>query len=62
LVRGLAEAGIRVVVPGLRTATEAGWWRSVGARAATGPYYGAAMTPEQMAVRLAEKLGPPKVG
>ncbi len=62
LVRGLAEAGIRVVVPGLRTAVEAAWWRSVGARAATGPYYGPPLTPEQMAVRLAERVGPPKVG
>jgi diguanylate cyclase (GGDEF)-like protein/PAS domain S-box-containing protein len=59
LVRGLSDAGIRVVVPGLRTAAEAGWWQSVGARAASGPYYGTALTPEQMSVRLAERLGPP---
>jgi diguanylate cyclase (GGDEF)-like protein/PAS domain S-box-containing protein len=59
LVRGLGEAGIRVVVPGLRTAVEAGWWRSVGAVAASGPYFGPALTPEQFAVRLAERLGPP---
>jgi diguanylate cyclase (GGDEF)-like protein/PAS domain S-box-containing protein len=59
LVRGLGEVGIHVVVPGLRTAAEAGWWRSVGARAASGPYFGPVLTPEQLAVRLAERLGPP---
>jgi hypothetical protein len=59
LVRGLAEAGIRVVVPGLRTAKEVGWWRSVGARGACGPYFGPALSPEQMAVKLADRLGPP---
>ncbi|HEX3591680.1 MAG TPA: EAL domain-containing protein [Pseudonocardiaceae bacterium] len=59
LVRGLAEAGINVLVPALRTAAEASWWRHVGARAACGPYFGTALTPEQIAVRLAERLGPP---
>ncbi|HEX5406857.1 MAG TPA: EAL domain-containing protein [Pseudonocardiaceae bacterium] len=62
LVRGLGEVGIRVVVPGLRTAVEAGWWRSVGAQAASGPYYGPVLTPQQSAVRLAERLGPPYAG
>lgn len=59
LVRGLVDAGIRVVVPGLRTAAQVSWWRSVGASSGCGPYYGPTLTGEQLAVRLAEKLGPP---
>lgn len=57
LVRGLADAGIRVVVPGLRTAAEANWWRSVGARAASGPYFGPVLDADQMTARLADRLG-----
>lgn len=57
LVRGLADAGIRVVVPGLRTAAEANWWRSVGARAASGPYFGPVLGTDQMTARLADRLG-----
>jgi diguanylate cyclase (GGDEF)-like protein/PAS domain S-box-containing protein len=60
LVRGLAEAGIRVIVPGLRSIAEVDWWKSVGAQAACGPYYGRPLTADQMSVRLAEKLGPPE--
>jgi diguanylate cyclase (GGDEF)-like protein len=57
LVRGLTGAGIIVVVPGLRTAAEVAWWRSVGARAASGPYFGETLTPEQVATRLADRVG-----
>lgn len=59
LVRGLAEAGIKVVVPALRTAPEVTFWRSAGARAASGPYFGETLTPEQVATRLADRFGAP---
>ncbi|HKN98133.1 MAG TPA: diguanylate cyclase [Pseudonocardiaceae bacterium] len=59
LVRGLAEAGVTVVVPGLRTAAEVAYWRSVGARAGSGPYFGETLTPEQVAARLADRFGAP---
>ncbi|HEX3649384.1 MAG TPA: diguanylate cyclase, partial [Pseudonocardiaceae bacterium] len=59
LVRGLTETGVMVVVPGLRTAAEVAWWRSVGARAASGPYFGETLTPEQVATRLADRFGSP---
>ncbi|HEY1570025.1 MAG TPA: diguanylate cyclase [Pseudonocardiaceae bacterium] len=59
LVRGLTAAGIIVVVPALRTAAEVAWWRSVGARSASGPYFGETLTPEQVATRLADRFGAP---
>jgi EAL domain-containing protein (putative c-di-GMP-specific phosphodiesterase class I) len=58
LVRGLSDAGIRIVVPGLRTAVEERWWRRAGARAACGPYYGNEMTAAQISAQLAERYGP----
>jgi diguanylate cyclase (GGDEF)-like protein/PAS domain S-box-containing protein len=59
LIRGLDEAGIAVVVPGLRTAVEVNWWRSAGATAACGPYFGPVLTPEQLVAKLAERLDSP---
>jgi diguanylate cyclase (GGDEF)-like protein/PAS domain S-box-containing protein len=57
VVRGLADAGIGVVVPGIRTAEQVRWWRSVGAAGACGPYFGPMLTPAQMAAKLQERLG-----
>jgi diguanylate cyclase (GGDEF)-like protein/PAS domain S-box-containing protein len=55
LVRGLGEASLSVVVPGVRTAAEIGWWRSVGAKVACGPYFGPVLTADRMAAILAER-------
>lgn len=58
LVNGLAAAGIRVIVPGLRSAAEVNWWRSHGAVSGCGPYFGEALTAEQMTARLLDRLDP----
>jgi diguanylate cyclase (GGDEF)-like protein/PAS domain S-box-containing protein len=57
MVRGLADAGIGVVVPGLRTAEQVRWWRSAGASAGCGPYFGPMLTPEQMVAKLDARPG-----
>ena len=59
MVRGLGEAGLSVVVPGVRTAAEVGWWRSVGAKVACGPYFSPVLTADQMAAKLAQRYGQP---
>jgi diguanylate cyclase (GGDEF)-like protein/PAS domain S-box-containing protein len=55
LVHGLREVGIGVVVPGVRTAAEIGWWSSVGAEVASGPYFSPPLTADGMATALAER-------
>ncbi len=57
LVRGLGEADMNVVVPGMRTADEVAWWLSVGAKVACGPYFSPILTADEMAARLAERHG-----
>jgi EAL domain-containing protein (putative c-di-GMP-specific phosphodiesterase class I) len=59
MVRGLGEASLSVVVPGVRTAAEVGWWRSVGAKVACGPYFSPVLTADQMAAKLAQRYGQP---
>lgn len=60
LLHGLADAGIRVIVPGLRTAEEVGWWRSHGALAGCGPYFGDPLSADEMGSHIARKVGPPR--
>jgi predicted signal transduction protein with EAL and GGDEF domain len=58
MVGSMRDTGMAVVVPGIHDVAEVDWWRSVGARAGCGPYYGAPMTEPDASATLARHLPP----
>ncbi|HEX4703709.1 MAG TPA: EAL domain-containing protein [Pseudonocardiaceae bacterium] len=55
MVRTLGDTALAVAVPGLCSAAEIEWWRSVGARAGCGPYYGHPVPAAELTVKLADR-------
>jgi diguanylate cyclase (GGDEF)-like protein/PAS domain S-box-containing protein len=51
----LCDAGLAMLVPGVHTAAQAAWWRSVGASAACGPYFGPALTEERLVAKFGRR-------
>jgi diguanylate cyclase (GGDEF)-like protein/PAS domain S-box-containing protein len=56
MVRSLTGAGVPIVVSGLRTAREVGWWRSAGACVASGPYFGPQLSAAEATTKLTERV------
>ncbi len=48
MIKLAADAGYATVVPDVRTAEEADYWRSVGAQGASGPHFGPPMSADEM--------------
>ena len=57
LVKALRDMEFSVAVPGVCAAREVAWWRSVGAQAGCGPYYGEPLSAQQLTGMMAERLG-----
>ncbi|MBB5960389.1 diguanylate cyclase (GGDEF)-like protein [Saccharothrix tamanrassetensis] len=48
LVSAVRASGVTIVVDGVRTAEQADWWRTAGADAGSGDFFGAACTPAEV--------------